>query len=208
MTKAERAAYMRAYYHRNKERLTKVRMEKQPAINARQRERRQAAAAKKREYNRAYYEAHREEIRAQQAAYAEATRQRINARMRARYHADPAKAAERHRAYALANKGKIAARRKARAAETREYQRGRYYGMKPGEFAAMLAAQGGVCAICRRPPADFRVSFAVDHCHETGAVRGILCFPCNSGMGALGDDPDRLEVAAAYLRRATVRPAA
>ncbi|WP_354603289.1 endonuclease domain-containing protein [Streptomyces panacea] len=40
----------------------------------------------------------------------------------------------------------------------------------------------------------------MDHCHETGRVRGVLCFNCNSAIGKLGDDPDTLRRAIAYWR--------
>ena len=49
------------------------------------------------------------------------------------------------------------------------------------EYNAMLAAQHGGCALCGAPPTRNRL--AVDHDHETGRVRGILCMPCNRTLG-------------------------
>lgn len=53
------------------------------------------------------------------------------------------------------------------------------------------------CAICGQK----RPRMAIDHDHKTGAVRGTLCNTCNTGIGLLGDDPDRCIQAAEYLRR-------
>ena len=75
------------------------------------------------------------------------------------------------------------------------------YDLTPAEFAAMAEAQGGVCAICEQPEPT-RSRLAVDHDHVTGSVRGLLCHFCNQGLGLLGDDPARVEAAAAYLREA------
>ncbi|WMX49060.1 endonuclease VII domain-containing protein [Streptomyces roseicoloratus] len=58
----------------------------------------------------------------------------------------------------------------------------------------MIASQDGLCAICMAAPA-----IHVDHCHETGRVRGVLCFNCHSAIGTLGDDPDRIRRAISYL---------
>lgn len=58
----------------------------------------------------------------------------------------------------------------------------------------MVEAQGGCCAICRVRPAAH-----VDHDHETGAVRGVLCFTCNVGLGNVNDEPDRVLLAYDYL---------
>jgi hypothetical protein len=58
----------------------------------------------------------------------------------------------------------------------------------------MLADQGGVCAICAKAPAAH-----VDHDHGTGAVRSLLCFNCNGGLGQFKDDPALLRVAARYV---------
>lgn len=76
------------------------------------------------------------------------------------------------------------------------------YGITPEDYDRMLAEQGGGCAICGvTEPGETRRYFAVDHEHsDTGPVRGLLCGPCNRAIGLLGDDPDRIEAAAAYLR--------
>lgn len=74
------------------------------------------------------------------------------------------------------------------------------YGITLEAYEHMLAEQNGVCAICKRPNhAGFRL--AVDHCHETGDVRGLLCGDCNRGIGSLGDSSDRLRAAAMYLEK-------
>jgi hypothetical protein len=77
----------------------------------------------------------------------------------------------------------------------------RGYVLTAVEYDLLLAEQEGRCAICRRPPeqAPGTPRLYVDHCHESGRVRGLLCNPCNRGMGVLGDDPARLRAAAAYL---------
>lgn len=83
------------------------------------------------------------------------------------------------------------------------------FGLTPDQYAEMLDIQGGVCAICENPervtdPRNGRLkALAVDHDHKTGAVRGLLCQNCNKGIGNLGDDPDVLIAAAAYLSAAT-----
>ena len=76
----------------------------------------------------------------------------------------------------------------------------RKYGMTLEDYDRLLVEQGGGCAICGRPPRD-DIALHVDHDHETGRVRGLLCFPCNNTLGDFGDDPIRLYVAAAYLAR-------
>ncbi|MEU0858431.1 endonuclease domain-containing protein [Streptomyces griseofuscus] len=81
------------------------------------------------------------------------------------------------------------------------------YNLTPDAYAALLEAQEGVCAICRQPDAAGK-DLAVDHdhgcCHATRScgrcVRGLLCTQCNLGVGRLKDDPERLRVAARYVR--------
>lgn len=63
----------------------------------------------------------------------------------------------------------------------------RTYGLKDGQYEELYAAQGGVCAICRRATGKVR-KLAVDHDHKTGYVRGLLCKPCNSVLAHFRDD--------------------
>jgi hypothetical protein len=77
---------------------------------------------------------------------------------------------------------------------TRHYHLKRRYGIGADEFDDLVRQQGGVCLICGRPDPQH-----VDHDHETGAVRGILCFNCNGGLGQFRDSVDALRAAAAYL---------
>lgn len=59
----------------------------------------------------------------------------------------------------------------------------------------MLEEQGGVCLICGRA-----ALMQVDHCHDTGKVRGLLCSPCNRGLGSFKDSLALVQAAADYLR--------
>ena len=77
---------------------------------------------------------------------------------------------------------------------SRHYHLKHRYGISADEFNELVRQQGGVCAICGRPDPEH-----VDHDHETGAVRGILCFNCNGGLGQFRDSIDALLAAAAYL---------
>lgn len=82
----------------------------------------------------------------------------------------------------------------------------RTYGITAAEYEAILEKQGGVCAICSQEcNRSTSERFCVDHDHETGLVRGLLCFKCNVGLGRFDDDIGRLNVAIAYLRAAEGR---
>ncbi|MER7046317.1 endonuclease VII domain-containing protein [Streptomyces jumonjinensis] len=77
----------------------------------------------------------------------------------------------------------------------------RQYGITVAERDGMVADQMGICCICLAAPAAH-----VDHCHKTGKVRGVLCFNCNSAIGKLGDNPDTVRRAAAYLEGNSWKP--
>ena len=70
-------------------------------------------------------------------------------------------------------------------------------GMTEENYAAMLKQQNGCCAICGRTPERRRL--AVDHDHDTDAVRGLLCGRCNVGLGLFDEDVDSLKIAIRYL---------
>jgi hypothetical protein len=72
----------------------------------------------------------------------------------------------------------------------------RRYGIGAADADRMLEEQGGLCALCGEALAEH-----VDHCHEKGHVRGILCFNCNGGLGQFRDRVDILQKAIDYLER-------
>lgn len=87
----------------------------------------------------------------------------------------------------------------------REWNLRKNYGIGMADYEAMLAFQGGRCATCCATSADStRSNLHVDHDHDTGRVRGLLCSHCNRALGNVSDDPDRLMRLAAYLIRGGV----
>lgn len=86
------------------------------------------------------------------------------------------------------------------AEKSRVYLLNKRFDISPEEYAALLHSQGGVCALCRtEKPGGRWANFHVDHCHETGRVRGVLCHGCNVALGQLGDDAQGLSRALAYV---------
>jgi hypothetical protein len=90
-------------------------------------------------------------------------------------------------------------RRKSRSGATRGVRLVQTYGISTEDYELMLAYQNGACAICRRTP---RYHMDVDHCHKTGAIRGLLCKLCNRRLlPAARDDVPTLFRAVDYLQR-------
>ena len=86
------------------------------------------------------------------------------------------------------------------------------FGITLKQYRQMLDEQGGVCAICGQPPSFVTgrpptraqgrqqvPNLVVDHDHATGKIRGLLCTPCNRGIGFLKDDPSVVRFALKYL---------
>lgn len=83
-----------------------------------------------------------------------------------------------------------------RSCYTNNTKRFAKYGIRPAEYMEMLRVQRGKCAICNDP---FGKAPHIDHCHETGVIRALLCYTCNVGLGSFRDEPLLLRMAAAYL---------
>jgi hypothetical protein len=89
---------------------------------------------------------------------------------------------------------------------SRHYGLKRYYGITGEDYGRMLADQRGVCAICNEPetavtPNGTPKVMHVDHDHETGGVRALLCGNCNAMLGHAKDSPATLRAAADYIER-------
>lgn len=82
------------------------------------------------------------------------------------------------------------------------------YGITLKQYNQMFEEQGGVCAVCHQPESHCRNNFtlrtdvvrflSVDHDHETGDVRALLCSACNVALGRLNEDPERIRALADY----------
>jgi hypothetical protein len=130
--------------------------------------------------------------KARQAAYnADPTvKAKAKAYNKARY-ADPAykeRLNTRSKAYTKANPDKA-----------RSYALKSKYGITLAEYDAMFAAQNGSCKICGVHQLELKRTLAVDHCHKTQEVRGLLCIACNLGLGKFEDNLSIVLNAAAYL---------
>lgn len=72
------------------------------------------------------------------------------------------------------------------------------YGITREEYERLLTEQGGTCKICNRAETEGRW-LSVDHCHNSLAVRGLLCHTCNTAIGMLNDNVETLQSAINYL---------
>jgi len=72
------------------------------------------------------------------------------------------------------------------------------------KYEEMLKEQEGKCGICGTVENQFGKGMCVDHCHETGTIRGLLCTECNLGLGHFKDQTKLLENAKQYLKKWTI----
>lgn len=94
----------------------------------------------------------------------------------------------------------VSAYQKRNSTRVRERHYARTYDFSLEEYEALLAEQGGLCAICQLPEEGPRYKhLAIDHCHISGQVRGLLCSKCNKALGGFRDSADILRSALAYI---------
>ena len=127
---------------------------------------------------------------------------------KAHYLANKERYQANRRAHYLANREALLAKRKAAAnynpkmtkdAARRNNLKAKW-GLTVEQFDAMVESQGGMCGVCLTDNPGVR-SWHVDHCHRTGAIRGLLCSRCNTALGSMQDSPAILRRAAEYLER-------
>ena len=95
-------------------------------------------------------------------------------------------------------------RRPEQLAYRRSYALVRRFGITLEEYGALLESQQGRCAICGTDKPNGRWNtFHVDHCHKTGAIRGLLCHGCNAALGQFGDNEEGIRSVLKYFKRAT-----
>jgi hypothetical protein len=135
-----------------------------------------------------------------------------NAKRRKRYAEDEdyrERCKAHSRAYHAAHRERDNERRRRRswAKKLSDFWRrlARFYGISREQYEALLAKQGGVCGVCRKPPQE---PLCVDHSHATGRVRGLLCRKCNTALGSFDDDVSVMAAGIAYLRQAAANDAA
>ena len=85
---------------------------------------------------------------------------------------------------------------KERINKNKDRYRIKMYGLTEKKYQKLLKNQDNKCKICRKKPDKV---LAIDHCHKTGEVRGLLCKKCNSGIGFLKDNPGFMAEALFYL---------
>lgn len=149
---------------------------------------------KKRAYFRDWYAANAEQVIGDSKRWAEE---------------NPAKVRENNKRWRVKNPGKVRQQQRRWHDTNPEKSRAKRrsdnlakYGLSVEQYDELWAAQKQRCKLCSedKPRGG---KWVVDHCHDTGVVRGIICNQCNIGLGHFSDDPAKLQAAIDYLQRAT-----
>lgn len=104
---------------------------------------------------------------------------------------------EYQKKYAKQNKDKLKDYNSRSHDEWRKRNLARRYGMTIESYNLLIESQNNVCVICLKKPEKFHV----DHCHESGIVRGLLCSKCNTSLGLLQEDVKNFNRAIQYLEK-------
>ncbi len=145
------------------------------------------------ESNKKSYDVNREKRIATSAKWKEENRDRANARERANRAKNPEKYRERERKYKKRNWARLSVHESLRK-----------LGLTNEQFVLMNEKQNKKCSICgleetRKSRNGGICRLAIDHCHESGKIRGLLCHACNTAIGKFKDNTDLLKSAIRYL---------
>ena len=154
----------------------------------------------KKAYLKEWYQRNKAHVAEQGKKYREANKESISARRKE--YRESERGRETYRSWRKSNPEKVKAIRDKERRENKDTRRNRdfmqKYGITLADYDQMFAEQDGLCAICFQPPTEGR-RMAVDHNHETGKVRGLLCLRCNLAIGNLRDDPMVIASAFSYV---------
>ena len=137
-----------------------------------------------------YYINNSEKIKARKKEYLLNNSEKIKAIRKKYYINNPEKIKAKNKKYKLENPEKI-----------KNTELVRTYGITLEMYNKMLVDQNFCCAICGKHNSNFKKQLSVDHDHETGAVRGLLCHHCNTGIGMFKDNTEILKKATNYLEK-------
>jgi hypothetical protein len=84
--------------------------------------------------------------------------------------------------------------------DTLKGSRYKKYNITEQDYNLLYKLQDGECAICKTSQFKLKTKLAVDHCHKTGKVRGLLCSSCNCALGLLKDNKHVIQEALKYLK--------
>ena len=199
-------AYHKKYYQQNREKMIADQKVRNDTMTDEEKAKRKEYM---RQYHKAYYEANKEKIAEQAKEKYQKNKDAHKQKSKRWRENNPERAKEIYAAYADANREKISqrskdwyAQNKERAAKSARIAKLKKYGITEKDYQEILASQGFKCAICGADHQETKdAALRVDHCHETGTVRGLLCNKCNTGLGLLGDTADAIMKAAAYLTK-------
>jgi len=187
-TKEEKNAQSKQYYQKNKERI-KLKYNKEH----------------KSEYNKQYHVENSETLKLNSKEYYIQNVEEAKAKAREYYKLNKERAKENMKAYREANKDSIKQRQKAWSDANKDILKSRRYvkayGITLEQYNKMLAEQNGKCKICGIHHTELPINqvLGIDHCHRSGAVRGLLCNRCNNILGFADDNIEIFNQCIEYL---------
>lgn len=151
-----------------------------------------------------HYEENRERILAQMKTYRESNKEKVATAKAKCYYESKEEYSQKRKEYYASNKEKICANvkkyREANSESIKERNRKKKYGIEEGTFDKMILEQDNKCLVCGNELGKGK-AIAIDHCHTSGDVMGILCSRCNLMLGMVEDNVEILNSAIEYLRR-------